>query len=52
MLATDNGWLRPLQACKGDGGRMWLDKGKGGQVYGFWITYVVDHIESRACKSE
>ncbi len=30
MLATYNGWPRVLQACKGNGGRMWLDKDKKG----------------------
>jgi hypothetical protein len=26
-------------------------KSKGGQVYGFWIASVIDHIESRACRN-
>jgi len=27
-------------------------KGKGRQICGFWITFVVDCIESKACRSE
>jgi hypothetical protein len=27
-------------------------QGQRREVYGFWIAFVVDHVESRACKNE
>jgi hypothetical protein len=57
-LATNDGWPRALQACKGNGSRMRLDEDKKGsfkakeEVCGFWITFVIDYVESRACRNE
>jgi hypothetical protein len=55
-LATDDGWPRPLQAWKGEGKKMLLDKDKKrhskvkeGRSVVFGITYVVDRIKSKAC---
>jgi hypothetical protein len=56
-LATDNGWPRALQACKGDGKKRQLDQDKKGGSKGkkkgglFLVQTIAVWIEGRACKN-